>query len=43
LANQAEIDAMLANNDREFELLRKQTRDANPRLYKKLEEARRQL
>ena len=40
LANQAEIDTMLANNDREFELLRKQTRDANPILYKKLEEAR---
>lgn len=40
LANQAEIDAQLASNDREFELLRKQTRDANPNLYKKLEEAR---
>jgi len=43
LANQAEIDAMLASNDREFELLRKRTRDANPALYKKLEEARQQL
>jgi uncharacterized protein (DUF433 family) len=43
LANQAEIDTMLANNDREFELLRKQTRDANPILYKKLEEARQQI
>jgi uncharacterized protein (DUF433 family) len=43
LANQAEIDAMLAGNDREFELLRKQTRDANPNLYKKLEEARQHL
>jgi len=43
LANQAEIDAMLADNDREFELLRQQTRDANPSLYKKLEEARQQL
>src|SRR6266478_3874911 len=43
LANQAEIDALLANNDREFELLRKQMRDANPNLYKKLEEARQQL
>jgi uncharacterized protein (DUF433 family) len=40
LANQAEIDALLAENDREFELLRKQTRDKNPALYKKLEEAR---
>jgi uncharacterized protein (DUF433 family) len=43
LANQAEIDAMLASNDREFELLRKQTRNANPNLYKKLEEARQQI
>jgi uncharacterized protein (DUF433 family) len=43
LANQAEIDAMFANNDREFELLRNQTRDANPSLYKKLEEARQHL
>jgi uncharacterized protein (DUF433 family) len=43
LANQAEIDAILAGNDREFELLRKQTRDANPNLYKKLEEARQHL
>jgi len=43
LANQAEIDAMLASSDREFELLRKQTREANPNLYKKLEEARQQL
>src|SRR5260370_25995329 len=43
LANQVEIDAMLANNDREFQLLQKQTRDANPSLYKKLEEARQQL
>jgi uncharacterized protein (DUF433 family) len=43
LANQAEIDTMLAKNDREFELLRKQTRDANPILYKKLEEARQQI
>lgn len=43
LANQAEIDVMLANNESEFDLLRKQTRDANPILYKKLEEARQQL
>jgi uncharacterized protein (DUF433 family) len=43
LANQAEIDAMLANNDRGFEILRKQTREANPGLHKKLEEARQQL
>ena len=43
LANHTEIDAMLANNDREFELLRKQTRDANPALFKKLAETRQQL
>jgi uncharacterized protein (DUF433 family) len=43
LANQAEIDTMLASNDREFELLRARTRDANPNLYKKLEEARQHL
>jgi uncharacterized protein (DUF433 family) len=43
LANQDEIDAVLAGNDREFEVLRKQTRAANPTLYKKLEEARQQL
>jgi len=43
LANQSEIDMMLAKNDREFELLRKQMRDANPLLYKKLEEARQQF
>jgi len=43
LANQAEIETMLASSDREFELLRKHTREANPNLYKKLEEARQQL
>jgi len=43
LANHTELDAMLASNDREFELLRKQTRKANPTLYKKLEEARQHL
>ena len=43
LANQVEIDAMLASTDREFESLRKQTREANPGLYKKLEEARQHL
>ena len=41
LANQAEIEAMLANNNREFELLRERTRDANPGLCKKIEETRR--
>ncbi len=43
LAHQAEIDELLASNDREFEELRKQTREANPALYKKLEEARQHL
>ena len=43
LANQAEIDEMLTSSDREFEVLRKQMREANPSLYKKLEEARQHL
>ena len=43
LANQGELDAVFAGNDREFEVLRKQTREANPNLYKKLEEARQHL
>ncbi len=43
LANQAELGETFADNDREFERLRQQTREANPRLYKKLEEARQQL
>ena len=42
-ANQAELDAAFADNDREFERLRQQTREANPRLYKKLEKARQQI
>lgn len=43
LANQAELDSAFAESDREFEHLRQQTREANPSLYKKLEEARQQL
>jgi uncharacterized protein (DUF433 family) len=43
LANQAEIDDVLAANDREFELLRSRTREANANLYKKLEAARQNL
>jgi uncharacterized protein (DUF433 family) len=43
LAHQTEVDTVLASNDREFELLRRQTRAANPILHKKLEEARRRL
>jgi|SRR5208282_6832127 len=43
LANHDEVHAMLADNDREFELLRNQAREANRGLYKKLEEARQRL
>jgi uncharacterized protein (DUF433 family) len=43
LANRAEIDAMLGGIDRDFEALRKRTRDATPVLYNKLEKARRQM
>jgi uncharacterized protein (DUF433 family) len=43
LANQFEVDEMLAASNREFEVLRKQTREANPGLCKKLEEARQQF
>ncbi len=40
LAHQPEIDAYLQQGEAEFETLRKQAREANPLLYKKLEEAR---
>jgi uncharacterized protein (DUF433 family) len=40
LGHQGEIDAYLRQGDQEFELLRQQTREANPLLYRKLEEAR---
>lgn len=43
LANQAELDSAFAESDSEFERLRQQTREANPSLYKKLEEARQQF
>jgi uncharacterized protein (DUF433 family) len=43
LANQTEIDKQLAANDEEFELLRRQAREANGSLYRKLEEARQRL
>ncbi len=43
LAHQTEVDAHLQNGDEEFELLRKQAREANPLLYKKLEEARQRI
>ncbi|MCI0489006.1 MAG: DUF433 domain-containing protein [Blastocatellia bacterium] len=42
LSNQAEIDEYLLQGEAEFEALRKATREANPLLYKKLEEARQQ-
>lgn len=40
LANQSEIDAYLKEGDAEFEKLRQRAIDANPVLYRKLEEAR---
>ena len=42
LAHQAEIDAYLQEGEREFEALRQQSRQSNPLLYQKLEEARQQ-
>ena len=42
LGHQAEIDTYLAVGEREFEALRQQTRQSNPLLYRKLEEARQQ-
>jgi uncharacterized protein (DUF433 family) len=43
LGHQDELDSYLRQNDREFEALRTQAREANPLLYKKLDEARQQL
>jgi uncharacterized protein (DUF433 family) len=43
LANQVEIDKQLAASDEEFEVLRRQAREANGSLYRKLEEARQRL
>jgi uncharacterized protein (DUF433 family) len=43
LANQSEVDATIAANDREFEVLREQLRATNRELYQKIEEARQQL
>jgi uncharacterized protein (DUF433 family) len=42
LAHQTEIDAYLEEGDAEFEKLRKRAGEANPVLYRKLEEARQQ-
>lgn len=41
LAHQPEIDAYLQQGEAEFEALRRASREANPLLYRKLEEARR--
>jgi uncharacterized protein (DUF433 family) len=43
LGHQAQIDAYLRQGEAEFEALRKQAREANPLLYKKLEEARQRM
>jgi uncharacterized protein (DUF433 family) len=43
LANREEIEKYLRANEQEFEERRKQAREANPLLYKKLEEGRRQV
>ncbi|MGA2078934.1 MAG: DUF433 domain-containing protein [Terriglobia bacterium] len=40
LAHQSEIDDYLRQGEAEFEALRQQTRQVNPLLFKKLEEAR---
>jgi len=40
LAHQTEIDAYLQEGEREFEALRQHSRQSNPLLYRKLEEAR---
>lgn len=41
LSNRAEIDAYLKQGEEEFETFRQAAREGNPRLYKKLEEAKR--
>ncbi|HEX5709636.1 MAG TPA: DUF433 domain-containing protein [Pyrinomonadaceae bacterium] len=43
LANREKIDAYLREGEEKFEALRRAGREANPLLYKKLEESRRQL
>lgn len=40
LANQQEVDAYLKEGEEKFEAIRQAAREANPVLYKKLEEAR---
>ena len=43
LANQSEVEAYLQEGENEFEALRKKSRESNPFLYKKLEEARQNM
>jgi uncharacterized protein (DUF433 family) len=43
LANRAAVDAYLAQGEAEFEELRRAWREANPALYRKLEEARQRM
>jgi hypothetical protein len=40
LSHQAEVDCSLRQRDQEFESLRAQARQANPGLYKSLEESK---
>ena len=42
LSNRADVDAYLKGGEEEFEALRQAAREANPQLYKRLEEARQQ-
>lgn len=42
LGHQPELDAYLRQSESEFDALRQKARQANPLLFKKLEEARRQ-
>ena len=39
-SHRTDVDSYLRQNDREFETLRKQARQANPDLYEKLEKAK---
>src|SRR5216684_1352987 len=43
LGHQADVDSFLRQDDHEFEALRAQAREANPGLYKKIEEAKQHL
>jgi uncharacterized protein (DUF433 family) len=43
LAHQAEVDSYLQQSEKGFAGLQKQSREANPLLYRKLQEARQQI